>query len=358
MRDNMENEKSLIRLGVPPTRHIFFGEKGLSSNQLKLYVGLQYAASKLPDLEEGKNANISTLPEFSDLQDKEEPPRWKKIIVTNWNELLTSIGFDIKHSDRLKEDLNQLTRVQIPSYKMMINEEQYTVTTRGSAIIRTKKIKHDKSGRIREFSIMVGGYTPILNGWWQSITPRFLFYQENPSPPVWKFIIYLSGEIRAQLHGIKKYLINYGSPKFWTFKMNMDHLEDKMGIANQRNEYKASVWKEIYTIMGTEGTTIIEGTFFPEKKIKAYGLEDFCRALIDSYWEAKGFGKFNRKHISPGIAKQIKRQANCEQLALREAARKDSEAIIFLLTKRQLSEWLPLSDLKKTKPGEIEVLNP
>lgn len=329
-------EDQLIKMGVPPTRHIFLEEKGLTANQLKLYVGLQYMASLVPDIEDGDDANIFTLPEF---REDEQPPRWKEIKVTNWKELIAKMGFETGNPQRLKEDLEKYTKVSVPPYPIWINGERYTVTMKGSAIIRTKEVKHDKSGAVREFKIMVGGYTPILKGWWQTISPKFLFYENPVTIPTWKFIVLLGGTIRSQLEVIKNYLKkHHGGLNHWAFVMDLDLLEEKMGIADQSSAYKGKVWKEVYTMLGVEGVRLANMHYFPPKRQITYGLEGFFQEQGQLWSNITGFHPQNRDQ-----QKKWKFQKD----ALMRKTQNRSDLIGFVLTKKMLWEWLPIASLRE-----------
>ncbi len=232
--------------------------------------------------------------------------------------------------------MTKLTKVEIPPYPIMIEGQEYTVETRGSSIIRVKQVIHDRSGRIKEFIVMVGGYEPILRNWWQAISPKFLFYKGSISVPAWRFIIILGGTIRREYCRIREYLNRYGDLSHWPFTMNMSPLEEKMGIAGQNNERKGEVWKGIYTLMGVDGVTLADMTDFPLKRVISYKLERFFSEQDTLWWKAKGF---DRNHPP---SREILNSYRAKQKLLR--AKRGQDTIGFLLTKEMLLEWLPLGD--------------
>jgi hypothetical protein len=321
----------LARIGVPIARHVFLEER-LSANQLKLFIGLQYLVSSLPDITNGENPNITTLPECVN---DECPPLWKSIKINNWNKTLKSIGFETDHAQRLKQDLlTKLTKVEVPPYPIMIEGQRHTVETRGSSIVRVKRVIQDDSGKIREFVVMVGGYEPVLKNWWQAISPKFLFFEGTISVPAWRFIILLGGAIRREYCRIKKYLEKYEGLNHWAFTMNMPRLERKMGIADQNNERKAEVWKEIYALLGIDGVTLADMTDFPPKRVISYKLGRFFNELDMVWWKARGFDK---SHPPP---RDILKNHRIKQQLLK--AKRGDDTVGFLLNKEMLLEWLPL----------------
>jgi hypothetical protein len=347
------NEKLPIRISWPVASQVFLDQLH-SSSELKLIVGLHYLASQMPDIEEGPDQNIFNLaPSTANYGPWELAPKWKRIEGENWNDMLRTIGFDTTNAQRLKNALEEkLTKIPINPFPMKHKGEEYTVDLRGINLIVLEKITHAKSGRVKEFNIYLGGYTPILKKWWQAISPSLLFYDEPISTNTWRFIICLGGAIRSQLKLLKKEIRKQGyAPDYWDFSLKMKPLEEKIGIVGQSYERKASTWKEIYKILGFKGIALMEGFIFPKKREKLYGLKPFMKKQAIKWQKSKESSLKTHPGYELSENELYKKKRHLE-------AMREEDRILFHLTREQLYEWLPLPGLKKKKPTEIEVLNP
>ncbi len=315
--------RDIFRVGSPELEN-FVIEQDLTANQIKLFLGLHYLASLEPDIYEGPNKNI--------IQDG--TLAWKQINCTNWTKAVEKMGFNPKKYYEVQRDLDSvLTQIPQPSYRIFIDGEPHWVEYRGVSVVQTKKICHEKSGRVREYIIKVGGYDAIMHGYWNSLASSILYSEEPVSRYTWKFIAVLSSAIRSKLKEIQRKIILQrlrDFPQLNFFPLNWDNTEEKMGVEDLNIERKRKAWQDALDTLNKLG--LLRGAFLPEGYLEKYGIE-------------KRMAKINPNDPSAIIKWPDKA---LKQLKYLESSY--PRCIYIELTRGMLAKWLPI-DFNQKHPN-------